>query len=269
MYSPADAALEHARGAGEEPDLVDHRRDLLARGQRPAACRCSRASSLTSSSARVLDGVGDLQQRLLALARGGVPPALERLGRGGVGPVDVLGRRTTGACGHDLRRWSGRRGRSCGRRPGRRARRRRSCAAVRVAVLTEAPWSGCRFEPMTDSSRDPAGIDSHRTDARAWIQSSNAPLTTDSLAKRHAVRDRIARVSPRDHGTGADPRRRLQARSSSSCRRTAAGRTPRSARRSACPRPPSASGCSGCSTPASCRSSRSPTRCRSASAARR
>ena len=30
MYSPAALALEHARGAGEEADLVDHRRDLLA-----------------------------------------------------------------------------------------------------------------------------------------------------------------------------------------------------------------------------------------------
>ena len=45
-------ALEVAGGGGEEADLVDHRRDLLARGSARAACRCSRLSSAISSSAR-------------------------------------------------------------------------------------------------------------------------------------------------------------------------------------------------------------------------
>ena len=39
---PRRLALEHARRAGEEPQLVDHRRDLLARRSARAACRCSR-----------------------------------------------------------------------------------------------------------------------------------------------------------------------------------------------------------------------------------
>ena len=71
------AALEDAGGAGEEADLVDHRRHLLARRQREAACRCSRASSVDELVGALLDGVGELQQRLLALARGGLAPRPE------------------------------------------------------------------------------------------------------------------------------------------------------------------------------------------------
>ena len=44
-------ALEVAGGGGEEADLVDHRRDLLARVSAPA-CRCSRPRAAISSSAR-------------------------------------------------------------------------------------------------------------------------------------------------------------------------------------------------------------------------
>ena len=57
------------------------------------------------------------------------------------------------------------------------------------------------------------------------------------------------------------PRRRLDADHPRAPSTTAAARTRRSPRRSGCPKPPCASACSGCSTRASCRSSRSPTRC--------
>ena len=92
----------HAGRAGEEPDLVHHRRQLLAGGQgvRLAGVLGLERDKLVGAP---LDRVGELQQRLLPLARGGSAPGLEGLGRGGVGRVDVAGgghRRR----GHDLGR---------------------------------------------------------------------------------------------------------------------------------------------------------------------
>jgi hypothetical protein len=81
-------------------EVVDHRRDLLARGQR---IRLSGVLGLQPDElvgAR-LDGVGEPEQRLLPVARCGVAPGLEGLGRRAVGGVDVL-RRRDGCGGHDL-----------------------------------------------------------------------------------------------------------------------------------------------------------------------
>ena len=62
------AALEHAGGAGEEADLVDHRRDLLAGGQPDRLAGVLALGRHQLLRAR-LEGVGDLQQRLLPLGR--------------------------------------------------------------------------------------------------------------------------------------------------------------------------------------------------------
>ena len=104
-------ALEDAGRAGEEPELVDHRGDLLARGERldlPGVLGLEGDELLGVG----LDRVGELQQRLLPVARrGAAPVALERLLGGGVGGVDVVGsadrcRRDDGSGGgvHDIGR---------------------------------------------------------------------------------------------------------------------------------------------------------------------
>ena len=68
MYSPAARPSGRAR-AREEPDLVEHRRDLLRWWSAPGSSRCSATQSRTNSSSAPRKGVGDLQQRLLPLAR--------------------------------------------------------------------------------------------------------------------------------------------------------------------------------------------------------
>jgi hypothetical protein len=88
MYSPAAAALEHPGRAGEEADLVDHRRDLLVHGQleRLAGVLALGGDELLGPG---LDGVGDAERARLrsdgvvsrqASRRPPPPPA---------GPVDV------------------------------------------------------------------------------------------------------------------------------------------------------------------------------------
>ena len=74
---PRRLALEHPRGAGEEAQLVEHRRDLLAPGQRVrlAGVLALEADEVVGAC---LDGVGELQQGGLALAGGRVTPRLER-----------------------------------------------------------------------------------------------------------------------------------------------------------------------------------------------
>ena len=79
MYSPADAALEHAGRAGEEPDLVDHRRHLLRPGQPGRLAGVLDLGGDQLLGAR-LERVGDAQQRELALGRCRVAPRLERRG---------------------------------------------------------------------------------------------------------------------------------------------------------------------------------------------
>jgi ParB family chromosome partitioning protein len=86
---PGAAALEHPRGAGEEPELVDRRRQLLALGEPQGLAGVLRLD-LHELRRTLLERVGDLEQRPLALGRGGVPPALEGLRGGAVGQVDVL-----------------------------------------------------------------------------------------------------------------------------------------------------------------------------------
>jgi len=73
-------ALENAGGPGEEPELVDQRRDLLARGERLDLAGVLGLERDQLVSVR-LDRVGDLQQCLLALARRGATPLRE----GGLG----------------------------------------------------------------------------------------------------------------------------------------------------------------------------------------
>jgi hypothetical protein len=83
-------ALQGAGRAGEEPDLVDHRRDLLRRGQPE---RLAGVAALQRHQLRgvLLDRVGQLQQRQLTLRRRGVAPRLERPRGLAERPVDVLG----------------------------------------------------------------------------------------------------------------------------------------------------------------------------------
>ena len=82
------AALEHARGAREEADLIAHRRHLLLGGQllRLAGVAALDLDQLVGAR---LDRVGDLQQRALALAGRGLAPGLEGAGRVLEGGVDV------------------------------------------------------------------------------------------------------------------------------------------------------------------------------------
>jgi hypothetical protein len=85
---PGGLALEDARRTGEEPELVDHRGDLLARGERldlPGVLGLE-GDELVGTG---LDGVGDLEQGLLALARRRAPPLGEGRVGGGVRRVDV------------------------------------------------------------------------------------------------------------------------------------------------------------------------------------
>ena len=113
-------ALQDPRGPGEEPELVHHRRDLLARGERLDLAGVLRLEIDELLGVR-LDRVGDLQQRLLALARRRTPPLAEGAVGGVVRRVDLLGAADR-ARGPRPGRWPGRR-----RRSGRRHWRRRRC----------------------------------------------------------------------------------------------------------------------------------------------
>ena len=74
---PGGAALEHARGPGEEPDLVDAGRQLLVGGQLDRLAGVLRLDPHELVGAG-LQRVGDLQQRLLPLGGRRVAPGLER-----------------------------------------------------------------------------------------------------------------------------------------------------------------------------------------------
>ena len=93
-------ALEHPGRPGEEPELVDHRRDLLARGERLDLAGVLRLQGDELLGVR-LDRVGDLQQRLLALAGRRTSPLAEGLVGRRVGRVDLL-RPADGRLGDDL-----------------------------------------------------------------------------------------------------------------------------------------------------------------------
>ena len=77
---PGRPALEHPRRSGEEAELVHHRRDLLARGERLDLPGVLRLQGDELVGVR-LDRVGELQQRLLALAGRRTPPLAEGRGR--------------------------------------------------------------------------------------------------------------------------------------------------------------------------------------------
>ena len=62
------AALENPCGTGEEADLIDHRADLLGQGQRGGLAGVLDLDGHQLVGVR-LDVVGELQQRVLPLAR--------------------------------------------------------------------------------------------------------------------------------------------------------------------------------------------------------
>ena len=76
MYSPADRPSQDARRAGEEPELVDARRELLGHGHphRLAGVAALRGDDLVGAR---LHRVGDPQQGQAPLRRRGVAPGLE------------------------------------------------------------------------------------------------------------------------------------------------------------------------------------------------
>jgi hypothetical protein len=94
---PGGAAFEQPGRAGEEPDLVDGRRQLLARGQRDRLAGVLALGGDKFVGAR-LDRVGELEQRPLPVTRCRVAPPLERLLGRAHRPVDV------GLTGHRGRR---------------------------------------------------------------------------------------------------------------------------------------------------------------------
>jgi hypothetical protein len=81
-------ALEHPRSPGEEPELVEHGRDLFTgrQGVRLAGVLALQADEVVGAC---LDGIGELQQSGLALPRRRVAPRLEGRGRRGIRAVDV------------------------------------------------------------------------------------------------------------------------------------------------------------------------------------
>ena len=81
MYSPDGLALHVARGAGEEAQVVHHERDLVLEER---AARLARVGRLEVGElvGVLLDRVGQLEQRLRALAGRGGGPALERAAGG-------------------------------------------------------------------------------------------------------------------------------------------------------------------------------------------
>ena len=85
-------ALEHPGRSCEEPDLVEHRRQLFVERQlhRLAGVLALRVDQLLATC---LDGVRDAEQRALTLAGGGVAPGLEGGRGGGEGRVHVRGTR--------------------------------------------------------------------------------------------------------------------------------------------------------------------------------
>ncbi len=85
---PGGAPLEDPRRPGEEPDLIEHGRDLLARRQATGLPGVA-ALGIEEVVDPGLDRVGDLQQGPLAFGRRGVAPRLEGRGGRAHGPVDV------------------------------------------------------------------------------------------------------------------------------------------------------------------------------------
>ena len=83
------AALQDARGAGEEPELVHARRELLGQGQGDRLPGVP-ALGLHQVGGPLLDRIGDLQQGEAALRRGRVAPGLPGRLRAAQGGVHVL-----------------------------------------------------------------------------------------------------------------------------------------------------------------------------------
>ena len=90
-------ALQHARGAGEEAQVVGDDGDLVGLDGLDRLAGVERLQ-LGELVAVRLDRVGDPQQRERALARRRARPALERAARGGDGAVDVGRVGERGAC---------------------------------------------------------------------------------------------------------------------------------------------------------------------------
>ena len=251
---PRAQPVEHARGAGEEPQLVDAGRHLVGRGQvqRLAGVPGLDRDELVGT---LLDRVGEPQQRELALGRGGAAPRRERLRRRAVRRVDVL-RPATGARGRTPARWTGRPPTSCGRP-------RRAAATPPITLRSSRVWSvawltgalltvgACRTLRRSASAREPWTAHSADRGARGRRnQKFTRPVTTDSLHLRPSGAPPSAGGHTQTSTGAPGTRRRLQGD-----RRTAPGGRPatvrrRSARRSGCPRRRCASASSASPTPA-------------------
>ena len=130
-------ALQHAGRPGEEPELVHHRRDLLARGERLDLAGVGRLEGDQLLGVG-LDRVGDLQQRLLALAGRRTSPLAEGAVGGLVGRVDLL-RPADGRLGDDL----------AGRRVDDVARRAGAAVDVRATdEVAQRAWAGHGVLPV-------------------------------------------------------------------------------------------------------------------------
>ena len=210
---PRAQPVEHAGGAGEEPQLVDAGRHLVGRGQ---VQRLAGVAGLDGDElvGTLLDRVGEAQQRELALGRRRAAPRGERLRRRAVGRVDVLrpGQRRAGVL-----------------LPGGRVDHRRG-AAVRggpldapdhVAQLDASRRSGSRVLSSQSvrrtlrrrtSAREPWTVHSaDRTHRGRRNQKFTRPVTTDSLASRAARRAPPSAGGHTQTSAGAPgARRRLQ-----------------------------------------------------------
>lgn len=96
--------LEVARGRGEEADLVDARRDLLAERQRSRLAGVADLCLDEVVGVR-LDRIGEAEQQQGPLGRRRAAPRLERVGSGAHGGVDIdlVGRRAVTV--DETRRW--------------------------------------------------------------------------------------------------------------------------------------------------------------------
>jgi hypothetical protein len=89
-YSPPRPGIEAPCGAGEEPQVVHGEVELEVDDRRRLA-HVQHLEPLELVEI-ALDRVGQGEELLAALARGGLPPGLERRGCGGDRRVDVVGR---------------------------------------------------------------------------------------------------------------------------------------------------------------------------------
>ena len=141
---PRRLALEDARRAREEADLVEHGRHLLTgrEGVGLAGVLPFQGDELVGTG---LDGIGELEQRLLPLTGCGPPPLPEGRGGRGIRIVDIPGR-THRRRRHDL--------------AGCRVDDVQTALAARIAELTvDEVAQGARRGHVRIPSTGPVGVD--------------------------------------------------------------------------------------------------------------